>query len=313
MTTSAIPVVASSAPAPRRYAVAAALLAVYVIWGSTYLALRWVVEVFPPMLAAGARYFVAGALLLAVGRARGAELPRPAVWLRAAPLGLLLFVVGNGFVSLAEREVSSSQAAIVCGAMPLFAVLFGAFFGERPRLLEIGGLLVGFAGVVVLTAAELGHASGSSILLLFAPVGWALGSMGARRLRMPPGMLGAALPMLWGGLLAVVLGLVLGEWRGVAHPSIEPENALGAAKLVKAIGAFVYLIVAGSMIAFTAYSFLLQNVRPSLATSYAYVNPVVATFLGLALGGETLGAHTLAGGALVVVGVGAVMVGKASR
>jgi drug/metabolite transporter (DMT)-like permease len=303
MTTSALSAAAAPAAADgrARVKVALALATLYLVWGSTYLALRWVVEAFPPMLAAGARYFLAGTLLLLVGRLRGAAIPRPAVWLRAAPVGLLLFVVGNGFVSLAEREVASSQAAIVCASMPLFAVLVGAVVGERPRRLELVGLLVGFAGVLVLTAAELGSASRASLLLLFAPVGWAIGSVATRRLSLPGGTVGAALPMIWGGMLAAPLGLALGESPTGAHPSF------------KAIAAFAYLLVAGSMIAFTAYAYLLRNVRPSLATSYAYVNPVVATVLGIILGGERLGAHTLLGGVLVVVGVGAVMLAKTEK
>lgn len=274
----------------------ASLLAVYVIWGSTYLALRWVVEVFPAMLAAGARYLVAGIALLAIGRMRGAVWPSRSVWLRAAAPGALLFVVGNGFVSLAEREVTSSQAAIVCASMPLVTVVFGAFVGERPRALEIVGLLVGFSGVVVMTAVDVGHFTASSALLLFAPIGWALGSLIARKRSLPSGPAGAALPMIWGGLFALALGAVMGE-RPVAGSSTP-----------KAVFAFVYLIVFGSMIAFTAYAYLLRNARQSVATSYAYVNPVVATLLGLFVGGEKLGAHVWLGGALVTLGVAVITV-----
>jgi drug/metabolite transporter (DMT)-like permease len=301
MTTTSALTDVTPAPALRRFAIPLALLTLYVIWGSTYLALRWVVEAFPPMLAAGSRYLIAGIALLVVARVKGTPLPDRRAWLRAAPIGLLLFMVGNGFVSIAEREVSSSQAAIVCGAMPLVTVLFGAISGERPRAVEVVGLLVGFSGVVVMTAAELGSASGASILLLFAPIGWALGSILTRRLSLPGGFAGAAMPMVWGGIFALLLGLAMNEGAATVEPS------------AKAIGAFVYLIIAGSMIAFTAYSYLLRHARQSVATSYAYVNPVVATLLGIALGGERLGAHTLLGGALVVVGVGTVIVGKANR
>lgn len=292
-TTTAIP---DATPSPRRILVLASLLAVYVIWGSTYLALRWVVEVFPAMLAAGARYLVAGVALLAIGRMRGAAWPSRATWIRAIAPGALLFVVGNGFVSLAEREVSSSQAAIVCASMPLVTVVFGVFIGERPRPLEILGLLVGFSGVIVMTAVDVGHFSASSVLLLFAPVGWALGSLIARKRSLPSGPTGAALPMIWGGVLALALGAVTGE-RPVTGSSTP-----------KAVFAFVYLIVFGSMIAFTAYAYLLRNARPSIATSYAYVNPVVATLLGLFVGGEKLGAHVWLGGALVTLGVAAITV-----
>ncbi|CAN5196990.1 drug/metabolite exporter YedA [soil metagenome] len=301
MTTTTTTVLPSPVTSASRFAIPAALLAVYLIWGSTYLVLRWVVESLPAMLAAGARYLFAGIALLAIARARGAAWPHRSDWLRAAAPGALLFVVGNGFVSLAEREVASSQAAIVCGAMPLVTVVFGVFAGERPKRIEIVGLLVGFAGVIAMTAFELGHATSATALLLCAPVGWALGSILTRKLALPQGLAGAALPMVWGGVLALVVGAVMGErWPTAPVPG-------------KAIGAFVYLVVAGSMIAFTAYAYLLRHTRQSVATSYAYVNPVVATLLGVVLGGETLKLHTLLGGALVVLGVGAVIVSRGRR
>lgn len=274
-----------------------ALLAVYVIWGSTYLALRWVVEAFPPLVSAGARFFVAGSLLFTIAKWRGAPTPTTRELARAAPPGLLLFVVGNGFVAIAEREVSSAEAAIVCGAMPLVMVLLGAFAGERPKRVELAGLVIGFAGVAVMTAGGMMGASLSSrtLLLLLAPLGWALGSRLTRRPGFPAGLMGAALPMMIGGVGALLLGAATGESFTIT------------ALPLRASLAFLYLIFIGSMVAFTAYAYLLRNTRASVATSYAYVNPAIATALGVALGGETVGLHTLAGGALVILGVGAVI------
>ena len=277
----------------KRPKVLVALATVYLVWGSTYLALRWVVESLPPMLAAGARYLLAGSVLLVLGRIAKKTLPAPRMWLRAAPIGLFMFLVGNGFVSLAEREVSSTEAAIVCATMPLVTVVFGLAWGERPRAREIVGLVLGFGGVVVMTVFELGRspsAWGSSLLLLFAPLGWGLGSTLSRRWALPGGLAGAALPMIWGGLLALALGFVMGE-------RVPPHVP------ARAVAPFFYLVVFGSMIAFTAYQYLLRHAPPAIATSYAYVNPVVAMVLGATWGKEPLKASSIVGGLFVVSGV----------
>lgn len=280
-----------------RLLVPLALLTVYTIWSSTYLALRWVVAAYPPMLSAGARFVLAGSALFLIARWQGASVPSRADVGRAILPGVLLFLVGNGFVSIAEREVSSAEAAIVCGAMPLVMVLMGALVGERPRRSEVVGLVLGFAGLAVMTLGPLTSVSsfnGSSALLLLAPFGWALGSRLTRRQRLQSSVMSAALPMILGGLAALLLGVLLGEQL--------PATASQRASL-----SWLYLVVAGSMVAFTAYAYLLRNARPSVATSYAYVNPTIAALLGVALGGETVRLQTLLGGALVVGGVGAVV------
>lgn len=271
--------------------VALALAAVYLIWGSTYLALKWMVEGLPPLLSAGLRYMLAGAVLFAFCRVRGASAPTARQWLASVPAGLGLFLVGNGFVTLAQREVSSSFSAIVCASMPLLLAVFNRVAGERLSRLEAVGLLVGFSGVVVMTTRELGAAPASASLILLAPVGWSLGTIAARRLAQAPGLVGASLQMLAGGTAILLCGALSGE----SLPSAEVPLA--------SIASFFYLVVAGSLVAFSAYSYLLSSTRPSIATSYAYVNPVVAVGLGAMLGGETLSGRALAGGALVVLGV----------
>jgi drug/metabolite transporter (DMT)-like permease len=280
-----------------RVLVPLALLTVYTIWSSTYLALRWVVMAYPPMLSAGARFVLAGSALFLIARWQGASIPSRGDVARAILPGILLFLVGNGFVSMAEREVSSAEAAIVCGAMPLVMVLMGALVGERPRRVEVVGLVLGFAGLTVMTLGPLSAVSrlnGASVLLLLAPFGWALGSRLTRRQRLQSSVMSAALPMILGGLAALLLGVVLGE-------------RLPSASSSRASLSWLYLVVAGSMVAFTAYAYLLRNARPSVATSYAYVNPTIAALLGVLLGGETVRLQTLLGGGLVVLGVGAVV------
>lgn len=266
-----------------------ALAAVYVIWSSTYLALRYVVECFPPLLSAGARYVVAGAALFLIHRARGAAAPSGREWLASMPIGGLMFLVGNGFVALAERRVSSGLAAVACAAMPLFACAFSLFFGERPSRREWAGVGVGVTGVVLLAMGELRAAPRMGALLLLAPLGWALGSVLARRASLG-GPMSAATMMIGGGLSTLLAGIA----RGEAMPSEVPlRGAL----------AIAYLVIFGSVVAFSAYAYLLRATTTALATSYAYVNPVLAVLLGAAVGGERLTTALIAPGAIVILGV----------
>ncbi|MFO0554839.1 MAG: EamA family transporter [Polyangiaceae bacterium] len=268
-----------------------ALATVYVIWSSTYLAMRWMVEALPPLLAAGARFTLAGGALYIGVRALGHRAPTKREWLASLPTGAALFVVGNGFVAIAEREVSSGLASVVCGTMPLVLASLHALWGERPTGRDLGGMALGLAGVVVIAYSELRGASGNARLLLFAPLGWALGSLLARKLRQAPGMTGAATQMLSGGVLAFVAGAATGE-----HLPAGPVAP-------RAILAFAFLVVFGSLVAYSAYHYLLSHARPALATSYAYVNPLLAVLLGVLLGGERFRSELIVGGGLVVSGV----------
>jgi drug/metabolite transporter (DMT)-like permease len=278
--------------------VALALGAVYVLWGSTYLAMRVAVSGLPPFFMAGGRFLVSGVVLLAFLRVRGAPWPSRREWLMAAPVGLLMFVVGNGMVALAEQHLGSGVAAVVTGTMPLWAAAMALFFGERVTPREWVALVLGFAGVGALAlGGELRAEPWSALVLCLAPIGWALGSHLARRLRMAPGLMAAATQMLVGGVVMLLVSLVLGE------RVVTPVPA-------RALGAWLYLAVAGSLVAYSAYTWLLRHTRPAVATSYAYVNPVVAVVLGALMGGERVGPEVLVAVALIAAATGLVMLGR---
>jgi drug/metabolite transporter (DMT)-like permease len=268
------------------------LAAVYIIWGSTYLGIRIALEGFPPLTLSGIRFTLAGGAILAYMAARGAALPSRQQWIAAVPIGVLLFVCGNGFVALAEVNIGSGVAAVVIATMPLWMALFAMASGERARPREWLGIALGFGAVAVLSSgSDLRADLGSSLFLLLAPVAWAVGSIIARRSpRQPAGfMVVVGAQMLVGGLLALGVGLLLGE-RIAAEPG------------TRALVAMVYLTAIGTL-GFVAYSWLLRNVRPVLATSYAFVNPLLAVVLGAALGGEELGWSTIVAAPAVAVAV----------
>ena len=297
-----LPMIAAPAAAPwpsERVRVGLSLLALYAIWSSTYLALRVVVVALPALLSAGARYVVAGAVLLAVVRARGARFPTRREWLAATPIGALLFLCGNGFVALAERTVASSVAAVACATTPLWAALLGRFFGKRVSSREAIGLAVGFVGVAALCWGDgLRGDRWTLALLLAAPFGWALGSILSQRLPVAPGLGAAATEMITGGAAMAAVGALTGE----RLPTHVPASAALA---------LAYLVVFGSLVAFSAYSYLLRVTRTSVAMSYAYVNPALAVLLGAGVAGESIGVGTIVATALVVAAV--VLIARAKR
>lgn len=270
------------------------LAAVYVIWSSTYLVMKLAVVELPPFLMAGVRFVAAGLVMLLVAMRRGTPVPPAHAWLRVVPIGALLFVGGNGFVSIAQISVTSGGAAVVCAMMPLWVGVLGAITGERPSNREWLSLAIGFVGIVVLMGGpSLAGEPLHVVLIICAPICWALGSVMARRL--PPSIGGdafmlPAMEMLTGGVALSVVGLSRGE-RMPLDASASAWIALG------------YLFLFGSLVAFTAYNWLLRNARPTLATSYAYVNPVLAVLLGAAISGEPLGATTLVANGLIVAAV----------
>jgi drug/metabolite transporter (DMT)-like permease len=286
-------------PATLRRALAP-LAAVYIIWGSTYLGIRVALEGFPPLLLSGARFIIAGGAILAYQAARGAALPDRRQWLAAIPIGILLFVCGNGFVALAEVNIGSGVAAVVIATMPLWMALFAVAGGERPGPREWAGILLGFSAIAILSSGgDLRADLGSTLFLLLAPVAWSAGSMLSRRAPSAPAglMAMAAAQMLMGGILAMTVGLAFGE-RMIGVPGLRP------------ILAMVYLIVFGTL-GFAAYTWLLRNVRPVLATSYAFVNPLLAVVLGAALGGEELGWSTIVAAPAVAIAVGLAITARA--
>jgi drug/metabolite transporter (DMT)-like permease len=270
------------------------LLAVYVIWSSTYLAIHVVVAELPPMLSASLRYVAAGLVMLLIALRRGAAWPSARDWLRVLPVGVLLFLGGNGFVAIGTQTVSSGGAAVVCAMMPLWVGVLGAATGERPTRREWLSLVLGFVGVAVLMGGPSLAGDPLHVLaLICSPLCWAMGSVLARRLPASVGrepFLLPAMQMLTGGAMLALAGGALGE-RLHAHASANAWLALA------------YLWVFGSVLAFTAYNWLLRNARPVVATSYAYVNPILAVLIGAALSGEPIGATTVIANALIVVAV----------
>lgn len=280
-------------------AVALALAAVYLIWGSTYLGIRFALEGgWPPLLAvAGGRMLLAGGLMYAVLRWRGVPAPTRAQWPSLAVMGLLMMLLGNGMVVLAEEEVSSGLAAIAIASMPLWMGLFGAMSGRHPSRGEWLGIGIGFIGVLWLNAgSSLSSTPRGLTLLLIAPIAWAFGSVWSRGRDLPSPFMAAATQMLCGGVMLIALGLAMGE-------------RLPAAPTTQGTAALIYLAIFGSIGGFGAYIWLLNHVRPALASSYAYVNPPIAVMLGAWLGNEHFGLHDL--GALAVILVGVVAISRA--
>jgi drug/metabolite transporter (DMT)-like permease len=283
----------------------AALGAVYVVWGSTYLGIDLAVRTMPPFLMLSVRFLVAGALLYAVVAAREGRLRRPpalAEWRAALVVGAALLLVGNGTVGWAEsRGVNTGTAAIIIASMPLWlAALDRLLYGRRLTPLVISGLVVGFAGVAVLVSPG---GSGSQPIGEFALVVssgvWALGSLRARGSTGSSPLLTAAMQMLLGGVLLGVAGLALGEGSDV-HPS----QVSGAS-----LAGLAYLIVVGSLVGFTAFAWLLRAAPTSLVGTYAYVNPVVAVVLGTAFLGEDISWRLVVGGGIVIAGVAVIVTG----
>ncbi len=276
---------------PAAWAVALALASVYLVWGSTYLAIRVGLEGYPPFLMGSLRFLAASAVLYGVLRWRGHAPPTPAQWKNAAVMGLFMMLLGNGLVNVAEQSVSSGLAAVAVASMPLWAGLFGTLRGQRPGRGEWLGLVVGFAGVAWLTLHGEMRASATGLAaLVLAPVAWAWGSVWSRGRDLPAPFMSTAAQMLCGGLAMAVVALLLGE-RITAPPPLSATLAVG------------YLAAFGSIVGFGAYVWLLQHVRPALATSYAYVNPPIAVLLGALLLGERVGSHALGAMAVILAGV----------
>jgi drug/metabolite transporter (DMT)-like permease len=275
-----------------------ALFALYVIWGSTYLGIRYALESYPPFLLAGVRFLGAGIALFAFLRWRGDALPTPRQWRNAAVTGVLLLGFGNGLVCFAEETVSSGIAAVAVASMPLFAAVFSGMYGAWPSRREAVGLLVGFAGVIVLNLGSgLAGSRLGALALIVAAMSWAFGSAWSKRQDMPAGPMNTATQMLCASVALLLVGFGSGE-QLPAHPT------------VRATAAVVYLSAFGSIIAFSAYLFVLKHARPALATSYAYVNPPVAVLFGVLLAGEHVGPFDLGGMAIILLGVCVITLAK---
>lgn len=292
-----------------RLGVAAAFLAVYLIWGSTYLAIRFAIETLPPFLMAGARFVVAGALLYAWTRWRGTPAPSRAHWPAAIVIGGLLLLGGNGGVVWAETRIPSGIAALLVATVPLWMVLLDTWRrdGARPGRYTVAGLVVGFGGIALLVGPGQLVGGGVDLLgagvLVVASISWAIGSLYSRRAHLPASpLLGTSMEMLAGGVWLVLAGTLTGEWARVDLGAVSPRSA----------GALLYLIIFGSLVGFSSYIWLLRVSTPARVSTYAYVNPVVALLLGWALAGESLTPRTGVAVALVLAAVVAITMTRSS-
>jgi len=275
-----------------------ALLAVYLIWGSTYFAIRIGLESFPPLLMGGMRFAAAGAIMLGVLRLRGAQMPTWREWRWGLVFGVLIPGMGNGGVTFAEQSVSSSTAALVVATIPLWASIWGSLRGTRPTAREWIGVALGFAGIILLNFGSDLSANPLGLgILLVSAMSWAYGSVWKRDVRIAPGLVAVGAEMLCAGFFLTTLGLLRGEQ--ITHmPSLASVLAV------------LYLLFVGALVGYSAYSYLLRTVRPSLATSYAYVNPVIAVLIGLGLGGESLGRFGILAMICIVGGVVLILTGR---
>ncbi len=278
-----------------------ALLSLYVVWGSTYLAIRIALAGFPPFLMAGLRYIIAGSGLYLFLRMRGAPFPGKKEWAGAGVVGGLLLLGGNGGVAVAEQWVASGIAALVIATTPLWTVLFAGIWKRWPTRAEWAGIILGLAGVVILNkGGELKAHPAGAVALLLAAMFWALGSAWSRHLLLPQGMMASAAEMIAGGIVLLLSGLLTGE-RIETLPDLRAVGALG------------YLIVFGSLVGFSSYVYLLGKVRPALATSYAYVNPIIAVGLGVVLAGEHITGTEIIAVPVILSGVVLVILGNKKK
>ncbi|MEG2940808.1 MAG: drug/metabolite exporter YedA [Thermomonas sp.] len=292
----------SSTATPTGGRVALALAAVYVIWGSTYLGIRFALEGgFPPFLLGGIRFVIAGSLMYAFLRWRGVPAPTRPQWRNAAVMGLLLMLLGNGMVNMAEQTVSSGMTAVAVASAPLWIGIFSAMRGDKPGRMEWIGIGIGFLGVLWLNAdSSLTASPVGLVALLVASLSWSFGSVWSRGRDLPSPFMSSAAQMLCGGVAMCIVGACIGE-RFDGMPSAH------------GMAAFAYLIVFGSIIGFSSYIWLLHHVRPALASSYAYINPAIAVALGAWLAGERFGGHELAAMGVILLGVVAITFAKAAK
>ncbi|KGO99614.1 drug/metabolite exporter YedA [Novilysobacter defluvii] len=273
------------------------MLVLYLVWGSTYLGIAFALESYPPFLLAGLRFSAAGVLMYGFLCWRGIAPPTRLQWRNAAITGLLLLGMGNGLVCFAEERVSSGIAAVAVSSMPLFAAAFGGLYGNWPSGREAIGLMVGFAGVVVLNLGSgLSGERIGAIALLVAAAAWAFGSVWSRRQEMPAGPMNTAAQMLCASVALLLVGLASGE-RLPAEPTLKATLSLA------------YLALFGSILAFSAYLYVLKHARPAVATSYAYVNPPVAVLFGVLLAGESVGPFDITGMVVILSGVAVITLG----
>jgi len=284
---------------PSPFFVWSAMISVYVVWGSTYLAIRIAVQTMPPFLMAGARFLIAGSVLYLVGRVSGNPKPSRKEWQSAAVVGLLLLLGGNGGVVWAEQWVPSGIAALLVATAPLWMILIDILHpsGRRPHGWVIWGVGLGFIGILILidplqsvSAKETIDPAGAGVLVI-ASLLWSIGSLYSRKAKLPKSpLLGTGMEMLAGGLGLLILGVLTGELERLSLHNISRSSWFG----------WLYLVVFGSWIGFSAYTWLLRSAPTPLVSTYAYVNPIVAVLLGYFLADEPLTLRIFIAASMVV-------------
>ena len=279
-----------------------ALFAVYIVWGSTYLAIRFTVETIPPFLSAGIRFLVSGAVLYILNRLNGNPAPKKIEWRAAAIIGLLLLLGGNGGLVWAEQRIPSGIASLFIATTPLWMVLIDSLRpnGVRTNGLTWLGVLVGFLGIAFLANPWQSH-SGSPpldpigmVVLILAALSWSIGSLYSRKASLPSSsLLGTGMEMLAGSVGLFAFSALIGEWNQFDIASVSGRS----------IGGLIYLIVFGSFIGFVAYTWLLRNAPTPIVSTYAYVNPLVALFLGSVIAHESLDTQDIISALIILSGV----------
>ena len=278
-----------------------AFAAVYIFWGATFLAMKWAVVSIPPYLMAGVRFLLAGGAMYLWSRWRGNPRPTRRHWISAAVVGALLMLLGNGNVAWAQRYVPSGLSAILVASSAIWIVLLDWWrpHGRRPRPMVVAGMVLGIAGIVTLVSARSSPDGArldpfATTVLLLSAISWAAGSIISRHMPAPASWVqSTGMQMLCGGAFLVIVALIGGQARGFDPRSVTLQSLIG----------FLYLLIFGSIIGFTAYMWLLSRVSAAKVATYAYVNPIVAVFLGIVAGGERLTPRALVASALSLAGV----------
>lgn len=294
-------------PRPSKFAILSAFAALYLIWGSTYLAIRFAIDTIPPLLMAGTRFLLAGFIMFAIARWQGAPKGSLANWRVALIIGGCLLLGGNGGVTLAEQYVSSGLASVMVATVPIYIALLAWWSGTAPKPSPIVwlGLAGGFVGVAILIGPALhfspdeqGHLGIGMLILLCSSFIWSAGSIYSRKAKSAaPPLLLAGQQMICGGALLTLAGLLAGE-----HHRFDASRVS-----LLSIGSFAYLVIIGALVGYTAYIFLLRHCDPSKVATYAYVNPIVAVILGALFAGETLTARALLAAGLIIGSVALVI------
>jgi drug/metabolite transporter (DMT)-like permease len=279
-----------------------ALIAVYIVWGSTYLAIRFTVETIPPFLSAGIRFLVSGAILYIFSRLRGDPSPRKIEWRSAAIIGLLLLLGGNGGLVWAEQRIPSGIASLFIATTPLWMVLIDSLRpnGVRANRLTWLGVIIGFIGIALLANPWQSHTDSPAldpigmVVLVLAALSWSIGSLYSRKASLPSSsLLGTGMEMLTGAVGLFAFSAVVGEWSAFNPSAVS----------MKSLGGLIYLIIFGSFIGFVAYTWLLRNAPTPIVSTYAYVNPVVALLLGSVIANEQLDSQDIISALIILSGV----------